>query len=90
MKNESKKEEEIWKSSLSGQVVWKADTKMEQEERFSGGGDGLPVHFSVKGRFCQRALGRKSLKLHCSPGKASLMETLELRLPSEELHVRKE
>lgn len=38
MKNESKKEEEIWKSSLSGQVVWKADTKMEQEERFSGVG----------------------------------------------------
>lgn len=68
----------------------KQTLKWNRRRDFRGGGDGLPVHFSVKGRFCQRALGRKSLKLHCSPGKASLMETLELRLPSEELHVRKE
>lgn len=57
MKNESKKEEEIWKSSLSGQVVWKADTKMEQKERFSGGGGWATCSFFSEGEILSKGTG---------------------------------
>lgn len=66
MKNERKKEAEIWKSSLSIQVVWKADTKNGTEGEIWGDGGqrvgwGACSSFGEGGELCQRVwVGRTS------------------------------